>query len=145
MSVVLDVVEESSKSRSGKHVLRQLVFIYSREKGLVPLSRLPERIVSRSEAEKTYRRGRATRYSVRLKHGDYLLIARFIRNFYGKVKGSIEVYNYHGELVYRAKYVDRELRRSTGNPIYAWLVRLLAEKLKIPVKKTLLGDEKHAS
>ncbi len=143
MSSVLEAVEENSRSRSGKHILRSLIYIYSREKGLTPLSKIPHRIVKAEEIPKTYRIGEARRLLVGLRHGEFLIQARFIKNFQGRVKGEISVYNYRGELVYKAKYVDGELRRSMGNPVYAWIVRLFASELRIPVKKTRLGDENH--
>ncbi len=143
MESVIEALEEKSKSKTGKHVARRLVYIYSREKGLIPLSRASERIIRGEDAEPTYRRGEARKYLVKLGHGEFLIQARFIKNFLGKVVGEISVYNYKGELVYRAKYRDGELRRSIGNPVYAWIIRLFVEKLRIPVKKTRLGDEKH--
>jgi hypothetical protein len=135
---------EKSRSRSRKHAERRLVYIYTEEKGLQPIEREPWRIKHREKTTPIYVDGEAENILVELDHGEYLLEARFNRNNRGKVKGLISVYNYKGKLVYRAKYIDGELRRSTGNPIYAWLVRLLAQTLHIPVRKTMLGDEKHA-
>ncbi len=143
MQSVIEAVEEKSRSRTGKHVARRLVYIYSRDKGLIPLSKEPDRITRREDAEPTYKEGEAEKYLVKLEHGEFLIQARFVKNFLGKVVGEISVYNYKGELVYRAKYRDGELRRSIGNPVYAWIIRLFVEKLRIPVKKTRLGDEKH--
>ena len=134
---------ESSKSRTGKHVLRSMVLINGKDEGLLSINKIREAIVGEEQVKPTYRRGWAKKIDVKLEHGDYLIHIWFVKNLWGKVKGYISVYNHRGELVYRAKYVDGDLRRSTGDPIYAWLVRLVAQELKIPVKRTKLGDEKN--
>ncbi len=134
---------ESSKSRTGKHVLKSTVLIYKKDKGLLSINKHQEAVVGEEQVKPTYRRGWAKKIDVKLDHGDYLIHIWFVKNLWGKVKGYISIYNHRGELVYRAKYVDGDLRRSTGDPIYAWLVRLVAQQLKIPVKRTRLGDEKN--
>ena len=134
---------EDSKSRRGKHRAKSIILIYSKDKGLIPLEKIREYIVEENSDKATYVRGTAKRVKLRLRHGDYVLYAWFVRNFRGKVKGYIEVYNYKGELLYRAKYVDKILRKSIGDPLYAWLIRLFVEKTKLPVKEYALGDEKH--
>ena len=131
----MEAVEEYSKSRSGKHILRRIILLYIKDKGLIPLSKAKDRIVRVEEASKTYRRGKARKYFVKLMHGDYLIDARFVKNFLGRVKGEIKIYNYKGELVYKAKYIDGEIRRSIGSKIYEWLLEIFLEETKIPVKK----------
>ncbi len=135
MTYTIEVVEERSKSRTGRHVLRKIIYLYIRDKGLIPLTKAVERIKNTGNAEKTYSKGYARRYIVELDHGDYLIEARFVKNFLGKVKGEIKIYNYKGELVYKAKYIDGEIRKSTGSHIYEWLLHLFLETLRIPVKK----------
>ncbi len=135
MSYVLEAVEEYSKSRSGKHILRRIILLYIKDKGLIPISKARDRIAGVYEASKTYRRGSAKKYVVKMDHGDYLIDARFVKNFLGKVKGEVRIYNYKGELVYKAKYIDGEVRRSTGSEIYEWLLKIFFEQLKIPVKR----------
>ena len=140
-AVFENVVVEESKSRSGRHMVKRICLIMDRDGVLSnPLSQ-SDRIISSEDIKPTYARGWARRLGVKIMHGEYLIQLRFVRNFLGKVKGLIEVYNHRGELIYRAKYCDGELRRSIGNPIYAWIIRLIAERLRIPVKSTRLGDE----
>jgi len=139
--VLSGLVDEESRSRSGRHVCRKLALVLLRDNGLKPVSRLGDRVVDREAVRPTYSRGRAIRYRVKLSHGDYAIQLSLVRNLWGRVKGWITVYNYRGELVYRARYCDGELRRSLGNPLYAWIVRLVVEELRIPVKRTRLGDE----
>ncbi len=136
------LVVEESRSRSKKHLIRRLVLILKKDGRVIDVEKHREVIAGEKEAKPTYARGWAKNIDVLLEHGDYVIQAVFIKNFLGKVKGVIEVYNYRGELVYRAVYRDGELRRSIGDPVYAWIIRLVAERLRIPVKKTRLGDEK---
>lgn len=140
--VVGGFILEESRSRRGKHLAKSVVYIYSKDSGLVPIDKADEYTVTREPGKPTYVRGKAWKIYLRLRHGEYVIYGWFVRNFLGKVKGYISVYNYRGELVYRAKYCDGVLRKSTGDPIYAWLVRLFVEKTKIPVKKIILGDER---
>ncbi|MEM1879254.1 MAG: hypothetical protein QXJ18_05790, partial [Desulfurococcaceae archaeon] len=58
------------------------------------------------------------------------------------VKGYISVYNSKGQMVYRAKYRNGYVVYSKGDPVFAWLVRLVLDSQKIPVIMTKLGDEK---
>ncbi len=139
--IVGEYLIENSRSRSGRHHAVSTLIIYNREKGIIPLNKADGYIVEETKAKPTYARGEAKKIKLRLNRGEYVVYGWFVKNFLGRVKGYIEVYSYRGELVYRAKYVDGELRRSRGNPVNAWLVRVFAEHLKIPVKKTRLGDE----
>ena len=140
-NVLSGLIDEESRSRSNRHICRKVSLILLKNNGLKLLSKMPERVLEKTETKPTYAHGRAIKYKVKLEHGDYAIQISLVKNLWGKVKGWISVYNYKGELVYRAKYVDGELRRSIGNPIYAWIIRLVAEELHIPVKKTRLGDE----
>ncbi len=42
-------------------------------------------------------------------------------------------------MVFRAVYRRLKLRRSMGDPKYAWIVKLVADYLKLPVKRYNLG------
>jgi len=139
--IVGEYVLENSKSRSGKHKLSTILYIYDREKGLTSVAKALDIIVEKKSVKPTYSRGEAYAVKLKLGKGDYVIYGWFVKNFLGKVKGYISIYSYKGELVYRAKYYDGVLRRSVGNPVNAWLVRLFIDKTKIPVKETYLGDE----
>jgi len=140
-SVIGDYILEDSRSRSGRHRRSSTIMIYSRDKGVVTYSKAGEYIVEQSDYKPTYCRGWAKRVKVKVGKGDYVVYAVFTRNFLGRVKGYISAYNHRGELIYRAKYVDGVLRRSVGNPVNAWLIRLFIDVYRIPVKETHLGDE----
>lgn len=139
--VVGDYVVEDSKSRRGRHRAMSTILIYSREHGVLTLSKASDKVVEVREAKPTYSRGYAKAYKLRLEKGEYAVYGWFVKNFLGRVKGFVEVYSYKGELLYRAKYVDGVVRRSIGNPVNAWLVRVFVEAMKIPVRKSRLGDE----
>ena len=134
---MINVRIEMSKSRSGKHAVRSMAFLVS-EKGEVVKAR-PRQV---TEVKPIYSRGRAYLASIDVPEGWYLVYVYLVRNLRGHVKGYIEVYSRDAELLYRAVYRRLKLRFSKGNPKYAWIVRLVAQHLKLPVKRFNLGDEK---
>ena len=128
---------EKSKSRTGKHAIRTLAF-YVTSDGRV----LPARPRSLQPVKPIYRVGEAYDAWFEPPPDDgYLVYVYLIRNLRGHVKGHIEVYSRDAELLYRAVYRKLKLRRSRGDPSYAWVVRRVAEHLGLPVKNTNLGDE----
>lgn len=129
---------ERSSSRSGKHLLYSTVFVYKRDMGLIPYTKC---LSSEQKVKPVYSKGEAKTVNVKIGHGDFVVHATFVKNFVKKVKGYISVYNYRGELLYSAKYLNGFVVKSKGDSVYAWLVRLLLEAVKIPVTGTKLGDE----
>lgn len=132
MPVIL--VEEFSKSYTGKHAVRKLAFIVSKDGGV--------RKVDCSKGEegvKMYAKGWSRVCSVELKEKEYAVQIHLVRNLYGHVKGYIEVYDHNGNMVFRAVYRKLKIRRSHGHPRYAWIVKRVAEELKLPVKRYNLG------
>lgn len=130
---------ERSVSRSGRHLLHSTVFIYKKNAGLVPYTKC---LVSEQKVKPLYSKGDAKIVNVKTEHGDFVVHVVFVKNPANRVKGYISVYNHRGELLYRAKYLNGFVVKSKGNPIYAWVVRLFLEAVKIPVTGTKLGDEK---
>jgi len=127
------LVEELSKSRTGKHAVRKIAFIVSKN-GV--------RRVDCSSGEKgvkTYARGWSRICSVELDENEYAVQVHLVKNLYGHVKGYIEVYDHNGNMVFRAVYRKLKIRRSHGHPRYAWIVKRVAEELKLPVKRYNLG------
>ncbi len=126
---------EKSRSRSGKHAVRALALLVS-EKGDVmePRPRMTNR------AKPLYRKGEAYEAFYNVPDGWYLVYVWLVRNLRGHIKGYIEVYDGEGRLLYRAVYRRLKLRRSMGDPRYAWVVRRVAEYLKLPIKRVNLGD-----
>jgi hypothetical protein len=133
------LIVEKSRSRSGKHLLSSTLLIYKKSQGLIPYVKS---LVSEEKVKPTYAKGEAKLVKVKVEHGDFIIHSLFIRNFKNRVKGYISIFNHRGELVYRAKYNNGLVMKSKGNPVYAWLVRLFLNTLKIPVTNMRLGDEK---
>lgn len=131
---------EKSRSRRGSHAARSLVFLVS-EDGQVVEARPREY----RRVKPLYSRGEAYEAWFDVPQGWYLVYVWLVRNQRGHVKGYIEVYSRDAELLYRAVYRRLKLRRSRGDPRYAWIVRRVAEYLKLPVKNTNLGDEEGLS
>jgi hypothetical protein len=134
---LLRVRLEKSRSRTGKHAARALALLVSPEGRVVePRPRMT------SPVKPLYRRGEAYEAYYQVPEGWFLVYVWLVRNLRGHVKGYIEVYDSEGRMVYRAVYRRLKLRRSSGDPSYAWIVRRVADYLKLPVKNTNLGDEK---
>jgi hypothetical protein len=134
-----DFKVESSKSRSGKHVSISTLLVYKKKEGLLPYTKC---LVSEAPTSPLYRRGSAKLVKIEVDHGDLVVYVHLVKNFKGAVKGYLNVYSSKGELLYRAKYCDGVVRFSKGSPVYAWLVRVVLDATKTPVKATYLGDEK---
>lgn len=136
---ISDLVIEKSKSRSGKHALTSIVYIYSKRFGLTLYT---ASLISEEPTKPTYARGEAKRVKIKVEHGDFVIYARFVKNPKKAIKGLIMILNHKDELLYQAKYNNGFVVKSFGNPTYAWLVRLFLDSLKIPYTLTKLGDEK---
>ena len=140
MKLILgDFRVESSKSRSGKHILVSTLLVYKKKEGLVSYTKC---LLSEIPVSPVYRNGSAKLVKIQVDHGDLIVYVYLVKNFKREVKGYVNVYNSRGELLYRAKYSSGVVRYSKGNPVYAWLVRVVLDVVKIPVKATYLGDEK---
>ncbi len=124
------LVEELSKSRSGRHAVRRIVLVASRSRGV----RVPEG--PRREARPLYAVGEARIVEPRgLGEDEVIVYVHLVRNPRGRVKGFMEVYGADGALLYRAVYRKLKLRYSKGNPKYSWAARMAAEHIKLPVKR----------
>ena len=88
-----------------------------------------------SEERPLYSVGFARKVRVRLGRGEYLAVLKLVRNPRGVVKGYVEVYDASGVVVFRAAYRKLKLRRSFGDPKYAWVVESLVRHLKMPIKR----------
>lgn len=124
---------ESSESRTHKHKVYSEVYIYRKDAGLLKLDKAS--IESEIETRPLYAKGSSKIVKIVARPGDYILYFWLVRNFRREVKGYISVFSHRGELLYRAKYVNGILRYSMGNKLYSWLVRVLVDQVKLPVKK----------
>ncbi len=120
---------ERSKSRSGKHAVRDLVLLVSRNGEVKePRPRIQQ------PTSPTYSRGEAYRVYINVPEDWFLVQVHLVRNLRGHVKGYIEVYAPSGERLFRAVYRKLKLRYSDGDPQYAWIVQRVADYLKLPIK-----------
>ncbi len=130
--------EELSKSRTGKHAVRDIVLVVDLSSGEIKSAK-PKR---REETQPVYRRGKAYFVLLSLPENHVAVQVHLVRNLRGVVKGFIEVYNREGIKLYRAVYRKLKLRYSCGDPYYAWVVELVTKKLGLPVKNTNLDSPK---
>ena len=113
--------------------------MYRKDLGLIPYSK---RVFDEQVIKPIYSKGTSKLINVNVDRECFIIYAWFVRNFKGRIKGYISVYNYRGELLYKANYRDGVLVKGKGNTLYAWLVRLFVQVSKIPIKTIKLGDEK---
>ncbi|MFZ8790798.1 MAG: hypothetical protein ACO2OS_00740 [Thermosphaera aggregans] len=140
VNIIGDFLIENSRSRSSKHVSSSILLVYKKGKGLVKPS--GDIVVEEKEGSPTYAKGRAKLIKVKLDHGDFAIYGWFVKNYLNRVKGYVEVFNHKGVLVFKARYSNGVLTRIAGDSVYAWLVRVFAEAVRLDVYKTRLGDEK---
>ncbi len=126
----MELVVEKSKSRRGIHAIVRKVFLVSRDGRVVEVT--GPRV---GPAERTYSRGEAYRVKVKPGKDELVVYVVLVRGLRGRVKGYFEVYDESGRLLYRAVYRKLKVRYSKGDPSYSWAVKLVAEKLRIPVKR----------
>jgi len=120
---------ELSRSKTGKHAIRRALFVID-ENGDVKLVKKDGVPV-----KPTYVKGSASLVEINgLKKGEFLVYVVIVRNLRNHLKGFVEVYDWEGRMVYRAVYRRLKMRRSWGNPYYSWIVRIVAEALRLRIK-----------
>ncbi len=127
----MDVVAELTKSRTGKHASRKMAFIVNDEGEIRELS-----VGKPCEECKTYSKGEARKLTVPgIGRNEYLVTVRLVKNLRNHISGEIIVYDARMEPVYRAVYRKLKIRKTHGDPRYSWIPRLIADKLKLYVKR----------
>ncbi len=127
----MDVIAELTKSRTGKHASRRMAFIVNDDGDIRELT-----VGELCEKCKTYSKGEARKLAVQdIGRNEYLVTVRLVRNLRNHVSGEIIVYNSRIQPVYRAVYRKLKIRKTHGDPRYSWIVRLVADKLKLYVKR----------
>ena len=126
----LEVRLERSESNSGKHK-------YVRRAFKVDLRTLKVEEIGPKEklSPLLYAKGWSSRTEVNLNEGEVLVVAEFLMNPQGKVKGRFTVFSNKGGILYRAVYRKLKIRGSYGDPQYYKAVKKVIEELKIPVKR----------
>ncbi len=125
------VREEKSKSRTGKHAYVEKAFLVSKKGGITDAK---GKIIG---VDKTlYSTGYARKIALgNIDENTYVVRVRLVKGFKNIVKGEIIVLDNNGFEVYKAVYRRLKLRRSHGDPKYAWIVEAVAKHLRLPVKR----------
>lgn len=122
----MEVYLENSKSKTGKHAIRSL--LYTLENGkLVEYKNFKVK----SKVPPTYKIGDKALVIIPDK-GIFIHLV-FLKNLKNKVKGKVTVYK-DGNVVSEFNYRKLKLKLVKGEPTYAELVKALFEELKIPLK-----------
>jgi len=124
---MVQLVIDNSKSKSGKHAIRTLLYkidnnIYEEKK-------------FSSKIRPTYTLGDAYLVDISSK-GIYVYIT-LIKNIYNKVKGKIIVIN-DGNIVLVLNYRKLKIKKINGDSRFYEYVKRILDQVKIPVKRTNL-------
>jgi hypothetical protein len=123
---VLELPIERSVSRTGRHAARRVAVII-RSNGAIEVVGEP----SRRGSGCTYSKGVCGVAEVRLDPGDVAVEVRLVRSHSGRVSGEFVVYDHTGSPVLVAVYRRLKVRRSRGDPSYAWAVEAAVKALKM--------------
>ncbi|MEM3863184.1 MAG: hypothetical protein QW699_01670 [Metallosphaera sp.] len=124
---MVELVLEQSKSKSGKHAVRSL--LYKWDNGLKQVD------LKGTNIPTLYKEGEGK--LVNLREKGIFVYARFLKNLKGKVRGKILVIK-DGTISLELNYRKLKLKRVSGDPqLYDYVKQLIAT-LNIPVKKVNL-------
>lgn len=134
---MIELIVESSKSRSGLHAERKIALIYSG-------GRLYEPSGATRPVKPRYARGSASAISVSLRPGEYAVQLRLVRGPRGKVKGYIKIIDSSGKEAYVAVIRKRKMRPSKGDVALHHVAELVVERVTLSkyLRKYKLGDTK---
>jgi len=127
--MVVKLVEELSKSKTGKHAIRRMAFIVKED---CEIMRPKGRIIP---IKPLYRIGEAKEIYAEVPPNAYAVQLVMIKCLRARVKGYIDVYSAEGKLLLRVNYRRFKLRKSIGDAKYAWVVEKIVKHLKIPIKR----------
>ncbi len=124
---MVQLVVDNSKSKTGKHVIRTLLYKID--------DNIHEEKKFDSKIRPTYNVGEAYLANIPPK-GIYVYIT-LIRNIYNKVKGKIIVIS-DGNIVLVLNYRKLKIKRVNGDSKFYEHVKRILDQVKIPVKRTNL-------
>jgi len=128
----MELYVENSKSKSGKHAIRTLIY-------LVDGNNITEykQFKIKRKVQGIYRIGEAE--IVDLPDDKTLVYITIVKTIKNQVKGRIIVYS-RGEEKLRMNYRKLKLKLITGDKSYAEIVKSIFERLNIPIKKINLKE-----
>lgn len=124
---MVQLVIDNSKSKSGKHVIRTLLYKID--------NNIHEEKKFSSKVRPTYTVGEAYLTDIPSK-GIYVYIT-LIKNIYNKVKGKIIVIN-EGNIVLVLNYRKLKIKKINGDSQFYEHVKRVLDQVKIPVKRANL-------
>ncbi|MCY0873473.1 hypothetical protein D1867_01455 [Acidianus infernus] len=119
---------ENSKSKSGKHAIRTLLY-------KVVDGKLIEVKDEGNKVSPTYKVGEAKVINIS-DNGTYIYV-KLVKNIYNKIIGEILVID-NNSIVLKLKYRKLKIKKIEGDEKYFDKVKELFEKLKIPIKRANL-------
>lgn len=130
----MEIYVENSKSKSGKHAIRTLIF-------LVENNNVTEfkQFKIKKKIQGIYRLGEAE--IIDLPDNKTFVYITLVKNLKNMVKGKVVVYS-NGDAKMIMNYRKLKLKLISGDKQYAEVVKLIFERLNIPVKKINLKEVK---
>ncbi len=131
MSSVVNVLEESTRSRTGKHKRRVLFYVLRRK-----CEELKYDIVRKERVRGLYAVGEAFREAIRIPEDAVVVVLDVRLNSRGRIKGEVKVIDSKGEVLGEAVYRKLKVRFKylVGEEVIDF-VRCVFRKLRLPVKK----------
>ena len=131
MSSVVNVLEENTRSRTGKHKRRVLFYVLRGK-----CEELKYDVVRKERVKGLYVVGEAFRESIRIPEDAVVVVLDVRLNSRGHVKGEVKVIDSKGEVLGEAVYRKLKVRFKylIGEEVIDF-VRCVFRKLRLPVKK----------
>ena len=130
----MELYVENSKSKSGKHAIRTLIYLVEGnniiEYKQFKIKRKVKGIYSVGEAE-----------VIDLPNDKTFVYISLVKTIKNQVKGKVIVYS-KGEEKLRMNYRKLKLKLISGDKSYAELVKTIFERLNIPIKRINLKEVK---
>jgi len=86
---VITLREEKSKSLTGKHAVRYIVFIVDEETRTIKTPKIRKR----EKVKPVYKRGEAYNITLQLPEKHLAVQVRLVKGLHSKINGEIEIYN----------------------------------------------------
>ena len=127
----MTVIEERSRSRTGKHKRRCLYFVVDSS-----CNEIAPQIVSKEEAKGLYAEGESTVLIVRIPVNSFLITLDFRINQRGHIRGNFSVFDSEGNIIGKGVYRKLKVRVTEAvNEEVLDIIKCVFRKLKLPVKR----------
>ncbi len=131
MNNVVEVLEENTRSKTGKHKRRVLFYVLRGK-----CEELKYDVVRRERVKGLYAVGEAFRETIKIPEDAVVVILDVRLNSRGRIKGEVKVIGSKGEILGEAVYRKLKVRFKylIGGEVIDF-VRCVFRKLRLPVKK----------